>query len=255
MSLVQCVSCGSELFGNYCSKSGEKRPSRHDYSVRHFFESALVPFTHLDFKSLRPFKSLLFKPGELTRSYLDGRRKPYVGPIQLFIIVNIAFALFGWNSFRTPLRVQLHDPPFVSLKQAKVAEAIAYRTITEEAFEEKFDSAAGLQAKTWIFSMIPLLALCLAVVFGFRRYFFEHLVFATHFFAFVLIWMTVTSLVASWILLLTGVPLSSQGLDDVVSLATLSGLAVYLFPALRRTYGGGVLSSLLRTLTVVIVFF
>src|SRR5262245_39881035 len=160
MSLVQCVSCGSELVGNYCSKCGEKRPSRHDYSVLHFFENAFETFTHFDFKSLRAFKILLFKPGELTRSYLDGRRKPYVGPIQLFIIVNIAFAVFGWNSFRTPLRVQLHDPPFVALKQAKVAEAKAYRTITDEAFEKEFDSSAGLQAKTWIFTMIPMLALC-----------------------------------------------------------------------------------------------
>jgi ethanolamine transporter EutH len=116
------------------------------------------------------------------------------------------------------------------LKQAKVAEAKAYRTITEEAFEEKFDSAAGLQAKTWIFTMIPLLALCLAVLFGFRRYFFEHLVFATHFFAFALIWMIVTGLVASWIQLLAGVRLSSQGLMTSSALQPCLALQSISFP-------------------------
>ena len=30
--------------------------------------------------------------------------------------------------------------------------------------------------------MIPVLALCVAVAYGFRRFYFEHLIFATHFY-------------------------------------------------------------------------
>ena len=72
-------------------------------------------------------KFLLFKPGFLTREYLDGRRKPYVGPIQLFIIVNIVFVLLGPTTFRTPLFTQVRNPPFIEMKKEIAEEARAHR--------------------------------------------------------------------------------------------------------------------------------
>jgi len=250
-----CVGCGSELTGKYCSQCGEKRPSPHDYSILHFFENAFEAFTHFDFKALRAFKTLILKPGTLTRDYLAGKRKAYVGPLQLFLVANILFALFGSSSFRTPLAVQLTNPPFAAMKQAKVAEEMAHRTITDEAFHREFDSTASLQAKTWIFLMIPMFALTVAVLYGFRRYFFEHIIFATHFFAFTLLWMTFVRLGIVWTVWATGVHLTDENFDTLASLTVLIGLGVYLFPALRQTYGGGIILSSARTLAVLVLFF
>ena len=77
--------------------------------------------------------------------------------------------------------MQEHDRPFPALKQSLVAGAIAERNVDARGVPSaSFDDAAGLQAKTWVFAMIPMLALVTAALYGFRRYFFEHLIFATH---------------------------------------------------------------------------
>jgi hypothetical protein len=174
----------------------------HDYSITHFAEHVLESLTHFDFKSLRALKTLVAHPGRLTRDYLDGRRRAYIGPIQLFVIVNIVFALLGPSTFRTPLKTQEHDRPFPALKQSLVAGAIADRDVTREEFERSFDDAAGLQAKTWIFALIPMLALVTAALYGFHRYFFEHLILATHLLTFLLVWTIATVVVvvgaAAW---------------------------------------------------------
>ncbi len=250
-----CPSCGAPQRDRFCSTCGEKRITTRDYSVAHFAEHALETFTHFDFRSLRALKLLVLRPGLLTREYLDGRRKRYVGPVQLFVIMNVLFALLGPNTFRTPLFVQEHDAPFSAMKRAMVAEAMSYRTITREAFAAEFDRAAGLQGKTWIFSMIPAFAVCLAVVYGFRRYVFEHLVFATHFYAFTLAWMLVAGITLSSALRLAGVRLGYQAFDDVVRWLILVGLVIYLFFALRRCYLDGRLAAAARSLLLVTLFF
>ena len=173
---VACLSC-SALHGDvFCPKCGEKRITTHDFSIVHFFEHALETFTHFDYRSLRALKLLVLKPGELTRAYLHGKRKAFVGPLQMFVILNVVFAVIGGNTFRTPLYVQEQDAPLAALKRSMVAQQIERRGIEHKEFAREFDQNAGAQAKTWIFAMIPAYALILAVLYGFRRYYFEHLV-------------------------------------------------------------------------------
>ena len=152
-----CPTCGAAVNGRFCAACGEQRITDRDYYVGHVFES----FTSFDFRTLRAFGVLMTRPGQLTRDYLDGRRRIYIGPVQLFVVVNIVFALAGANTFRTPLAVQEHDPPFPAFKRSLVANAMAERTAEREEF---------------------------------RRFFFEHLIFATHFLAFMLAWMLITVL-------------------------------------------------------------
>src|SRR5204863_4719458 len=132
----------------------------------------------------RAVKVIFSKPGEPSRAYLEGRRRSFVGPVQLFVIVNVVFVLIGGNVFKTPLRTQEDRWPFRGMKRAMAAAAIEHSGLSRESFERDFDRNAGTQSKTWVFSMIPVLALCLAMLYGFRRYYFEHLVFATHFYTF-----------------------------------------------------------------------
>jgi hypothetical protein len=252
---ARCPSCGAAIENRFCGACGEKRVTAHDYSITHFAEHVLENFTHFDFKSLRAFKTLMAQPGRLTRDYLDGRRRNYIGPIQLFVIVNVVFALVGPTTFRTPLSVQEQDAPFVEAKRALVAGAIAERRIDKEAFRRSFDEAAGLQAKTWVFAMIPLLALATAAIYGFRRFLFEHLIFTTHFLAFTLAWTLVAGLVLSWGLRAAGIHLGAHEWDNLVSSIILVGLAAYLFVALRRVFGDRVPAAAARALALTLLFF
>jgi hypothetical protein len=194
----------------------------------------------------------VLKPGKLTRAYLDGLRKPYVGPIQLFVILNIVFAFFGANTFRTPLAVQ-RDSWLPQMKQRMIETAKTQRGLSDEAFEHEFDRTAGLQAKTWVFSMIPAYAMALALLYGFRRYFFEHLVFSTHFMAFVLIWILTAGISLNIALRALGTTTGAQR-DQLISLVLLLGLLFYLAIALKRVYGDGLLAAAARSLALVVLF-
>ena len=251
---ARCPTCGAVIDGSFCASCGEKRVTAHDYSITHFAEHVLESLTHFDFKSLRALKTLVAHPGRLTRDYLDGRRRAYIGPIQLFVIVNIVFALLGPTTFRTPLKTQEHDRPFPALKQSLVAGAIADRDVTREEFERSFDDAAGLQAKTWIFALIPIMALVTAALYGFRRYFFEHLILATHLLTFLLVWTFATVVVVVAAAALGGRSLSNAAVDNLAAVLVQLGLAVYLAVALRRTFGGGLVAAGTRALAVAVLF-
>ena len=196
---------------------------------------------------------LLRRPGQLTRDYLDGRRKPYVGPIQVFVIINVVIALFAFNTFRTPLVIQEREWPLAATKKAMAAAEIAHRGVGREEFEKEFDRNAGVQGKTWIFAMIPAFALVVAAAYGFKRYFFEHLVFATHFYAFMLIWLPVAGFPA--FLLLRTLGASPRVMQSGSALVIEGGFAVYLYLALRRVYGGGRIAAGLRALVRAGLFF
>lgn len=255
VSTAVCLSCGGPQSGTFCERCGEKRITAHDYSLLHFGKHLLETLTHFDFRSLRALWVLVRRPGLLTRDYLDGRRKRYVGPIQLFVIVNLIIAAIGFNTFRTPLYIQERDPPFAAQKRAIAADAQERSGKSREEFSSEFDRTAGLQAKTWIFSMIPVYALLLTVLYGFRRYYVEHLVFATHFYAFMLLWLFAGGMSSILVLRLFRVTLTDQVMQDAVGAVIVVGLAVHLYFALRRAYGGGATAAVARALVLAALFF
>lgn len=85
-----CLNCGTGLRGPFCYFCGQP-----DKNLVRFFPVLLRELLEdtLDFDSrfLRTIKPLLFKPGKLTRDYLDGRRFRYVPPLRLYIFSSIAF--------------------------------------------------------------------------------------------------------------------------------------------------------------------
>lgn len=85
-----CLNCGTELRGPFCYYCGQP-----DKNLMRFFPALLRELLEdtFDFDSrfLRTVKPLLFRPGKLTRDYLDGKRFRYVPPLRLYIFSSIAF--------------------------------------------------------------------------------------------------------------------------------------------------------------------
>lgn len=133
-----------------------------------------------------------------------------------------------------------------------VETARTHKGMSGEEFEHEVDRTIGLQAKTWVFSMIPAYAIALAVLYGFR-YFFERLVFSTHFTAFVLIWILTAGVTLNIALCLLATTTNAQR-DQIISLVLLLGMLVYLVIALRRVYGDRLLAANARSLALVVLF-
>jgi len=85
-----CLNCGTALQGPFCHYCGQP-----DKNLMRFFPALLremlEDFMDFDSRFMRTLKPLLFRPGKLTRDYLDGRRFRYVPPLRLYIFSSLAF--------------------------------------------------------------------------------------------------------------------------------------------------------------------
>src|SRR5262245_32148220 len=92
-------------------------------------EQVFEALTSVDGRLLRSFRSLVGSPGSLTVAFIEGRRKPFLGPVALFLVANVVF--FGAESltrglvFSTPLQSHLNDQPWSPLVQGLVADRLA----------------------------------------------------------------------------------------------------------------------------------
>ena len=89
-----CLNCGAALTGPYCSECGQHAHVHRTLSA--FFHDLLHGVFHLEGKIWRTLPLLVWKPGELTRRYIDGQRASFVSPVALFLFcVFLMFAVMG----------------------------------------------------------------------------------------------------------------------------------------------------------------
>ena len=87
-----CLNCGTVLIGSHCHMCGQAAHVHKTLGA--FFHDLLHGVIHFEGKIWRTLPKLAFKPGQLTREYVDGRRASYVSPIALFLFsVFLMFAV------------------------------------------------------------------------------------------------------------------------------------------------------------------
>jgi Protein of unknown function (DUF3667) len=95
-----CLNCGTALSAKYCGSCGQ--PAHLHRSLWHLSEEFLHGVLHFDTKGVRTAPLLIFRPGLLTRRYIDGQRTRYVSPMALFLfcmfLMYFAFSLAAENS-------------------------------------------------------------------------------------------------------------------------------------------------------------
>ena len=242
-----CPSCNTLSIGNFCRNCGEKKIDQHDYSIRHYLEHAVDLFTHFDSKFFRSAWFLMSKPGYLSREYLEGRRVRYMKPLQLFIFINIIYyfsiTLFHYNTFTTPLSIQLHQNNYYpAYAEQQVNKKIQEENVSYEALEMKYNEKTTVLSKTLIFLFIPIFSLPFySLFFRKRKYFLEHVVVATHFWAYNLILLGVLLPLLTILLLglfhVLSIPAAYLMDDNIVSVFLQVCLGIYLFIMLRQAYG------------------
>ncbi|HEX5459426.1 MAG TPA: DUF3667 domain-containing protein [Steroidobacteraceae bacterium] len=88
-----CDNCGAPLFGKYCSACGQRHFDHPVHHFGHFVSEALEDLTHADSRLWRTLIALLFRPGFLTREFLDGHRVRYLPPVRLYLVLSVLFFL------------------------------------------------------------------------------------------------------------------------------------------------------------------
>ena len=88
---TSCLNCGAALAGPFCHECGQHAHVHRTLSA--FFHDLLHGVLHFEGKIWRTLPMLAWRPGELTRSYIDGQRARFVSPIALFLFT--VFLMFG----------------------------------------------------------------------------------------------------------------------------------------------------------------
>ena len=91
-----CLNCSSIVENRFCPNCGQEntntRKTFHHLFI-HFFED----LTHYENAFWRTIKNLLFKPANLTKEYLSGKRLSYLAPVRLYIFISfITFLLISF---------------------------------------------------------------------------------------------------------------------------------------------------------------
>nr|WP_315472449.1 DUF3667 domain-containing protein [uncultured Undibacterium sp.] len=112
-----CANCGAAVDKAYCPECGQNTHTHH--SLLHLVEELLHGLLHFDTKAWRTIPALMWRPGELTRNYIDGQRTRFVSPLALFLfLIFLMFFVFGFTSSSTdsqPLVKQINSELNVSL--------------------------------------------------------------------------------------------------------------------------------------------
>jgi hypothetical protein len=107
-----CRNCGASVTGDYCAACGQETQVKLP-TARVFLREATGRYVALDGRLWRTLAALLFRPGFLTREYLVGRRRRYIRPARLFLVLSLA--LFAAIRFLAdaPMHVA-EDPAWIS---------------------------------------------------------------------------------------------------------------------------------------------
>lgn len=205
--VTACLNCGARLRGPYCHECGQEANDP-IVAVGPLLADAFREIVDVESRLLVTLRTLVAKPGRLTREYVAGRRTSYLSPFRLYVLATVVFgAAAAFSDLRFATNVADPDP--------------------------------NVWRRFWIWSvlgMLPIFAGILKLVIRSGRYYAEHLVFAIHYHAFAFF---VTAVL---------LPISELSPSFPLTLGVLACLPiamfVYLVQALRRNYGHSLLRAL-----------
>ncbi|MEM7365911.1 MAG: DUF3667 domain-containing protein [Pseudomonadota bacterium] len=235
-----CQNCGARLAGPWCHVCGQKTmPALRLWLV--MLSDSMSEFFALDGKLSRTFISLLIRPGELSQSYLQGRRVHYINPIRLYIVLSLLYflTLSIQNAF-VEQEVSKPEPEerawlnYIKLPVLSDAQNVAVIDYINQQVDEATQNPGDLMDQVYEISpllivlLLPLNAMFAKVLFWTaRRYFVEHLIVSLHamsFFYLASLFQQLVDLLPSFL--------------EFLKALTGPWIGIYLYLLLRRVYGG-----------------
>lgn len=214
---MNCLNCGAELAGNYCHACGQKSTAHH-LGLHDVAHDAMHEFLHLDGKILQTMRLLLFRPGQLTKDFIEGKRVRYVSPIRLYLTWSVIF--FALSTLAPARDRIVKVAPSGGATQAERAKA---EKEAEELGQELLHNLPRV-----MFGLMPIFGLLTWLFYRKQQpHYVAHLYYSIHFHAFV------------FFLLSLGVLLAFAGrIGKGVGMAFFLAAFPHHFLALRRVFGG-----------------
>jgi hypothetical protein len=148
-----CLNCGTPLVGSYCFACGQQ--ARVVRTLGAFGQDFLTGALNFEGKIFKTLPLLAWRPGELTRRYIEGQRARFVSPLALFLFcVFLLFACFQVAGSSNGLaNVSVGDQVYHSTDeaiagvQAKIAKLEKKRAKADAADAADIDQSLAQQNK------------------------------------------------------------------------------------------------------------
>lgn len=205
---LQCANCQHELNGPFCSQCGQPARNRRGPFLK-MVSDITEDIFNFDSKFYKSILQLLFKPGYLTRQFIDGRRFSILPPVRMYLVVSILFFFIfqipnidvSDNNVYVGNVLLGHEEPIegkprIALFSVDDNEGAAAKWFEETFADKKKAMQEGIPQVTVdrIFNQLenllpnalilflPIFALVLKLLYFFKRVlYFDHLIFALHF--------------------------------------------------------------------------
>ncbi len=120
---INCLNCGTRLAGDFCHACGQHAHVHRTLTA--FFHDFLHGVLHFEGKIWRTLPLLAWKPGELTRRYIDGQRASFISPVALFLFcVFLMFATVSLLGGMSGMPAEAKQDLAQELNQDKVKLAV-----------------------------------------------------------------------------------------------------------------------------------
>ena len=87
---AQCLNCGTGLAGPFCAQCGQRDIPPYP-SVRELAVDAFWELSGWDGRFASTVRTLVRRPGLLTREFLEGRRARYISPLRLYLLCSLLY--------------------------------------------------------------------------------------------------------------------------------------------------------------------
>lgn len=250
MSNKICKNCRTNLIGEYCHTCGEKVVTDKDFSFSKLLGQVIDIFTHLDSKLFRTAAALLFRPGYLSKSYVEGLRKPFMKPFQVFFISNLLFFFFLGNidMFYIPHQWFFDDRLWGIQIQNLVNADLNRLGVSIKELASIYDQKASTAAKVLVIFIIPGIALFSYLINLHKiKYYGKHIIFSAHFLSFFMILILFIFLLGK---------LFPQATNIIPLILAISiPLFIYLIFAIKSFTGNKIVLAFFQALLLLFVFY
>jgi len=150
---ANCLNCGTALVGSYCHSCGQHAHVHR--SLGAFAQDFLSGALNFEGKIFKTLPLLAWRPGDLTRRYIDGERARFVSPLALFLFsVFLLFATFqlaggsaGLNNVSVGDKAYHSTDEAIAGVQAKIARLNVRRAKADPAERPEIDKELADQQK------------------------------------------------------------------------------------------------------------
>ena len=211
---VICRNCGVQMQGRYCHECGQDIFAGTGIPILKLIGQVLDNAFALEGKTPRTLVNLIFRPGFLSREFMNGKVVRYVNPVKLFWMSTLIFFAL--------LISQINSTNWQT-KDFNIKSHVL-NTETKVMLFNYFTKFAPYVA----FLLIPFFALLLALFFWRRKFYYvHHLIFTVHFHAFLWIFCSLLLIINMFVTL---------DFPDWLNLTLFFTPGIYLIFAFHRFY-------------------